>query len=63
MKCPYCNSDSMREFAPTEGCTFVLSEMNIQTHKRVQGRSVHVYGCPDCGGIFLKSQFDLVEED
>lgn len=59
MKCPYCDSELMDRIEPNQDCQFVISEMNINSHKRVRGFKVDMYGCPDCGGILLKSNFKL----
>ena len=60
MKCPYCSSQKMDLLLPKSGSKYALFEVDTHTGKRLSDAlTVDVYGCPDCNGILLKSDFQF----
>lgn len=58
MKCPYCGSEKMDCVNPVTGNKYAIFEIDTEAGKRCPNAlTVDIYGCPDCGGVFLKSEF------
>lgn len=58
-KCPYCGSSNFQKLDPPNGDTFFLmsADRNNLTKNTLDGAYINAFGCYDCKGIKLTTDF------